>query len=339
MKHRIFKSKLFILLIAVIITLISTELFLSTFHPIDYMKPPGPIPNDTWHELLHRRSHIPGLSYELVPNKEKYSHGTMIRTNSYGMRDQEPFPLSDTSVCNIIVVGDSFTFGFGVSEQDTYPNILEELLGNDTTGGNIQVLNLGVGGYSIRDETIVIKYKGLKWKPKLIVIGYVLNDPEINPFQPLHNYYQKPHWWQYLNILRLIAKTKKKCDINRIGHGDYIRYLHAQNYKIWKSVLKAFNEIKSLTQKQNIPVILVIFPWTLPIPWKYYPFHDLHSQLTEAGRRNGFYVINLLETFTKYSPSDLMVSRADNHPTKFGHKLVAQVIYKTIMDNSLKICQ
>ncbi|NIM17578.1 MAG: hypothetical protein GTO45_36655 [Candidatus Aminicenantes bacterium] len=341
MKFRRFCNKLLLVVVGLVAAFIFAELILLIFFPVDHMKPPQTIPGDTWYELMHQRSSVPGLMYELAANKSKYMYGAMIHTNSQGMRDSEPLPLSDPSTCNIIAVGDSFTFGFGVAGEDTYPNVLEKLLVNDADYGNrtIQVLNLGVGGYSTRDETLVIKYKGLKWKPTLIIIGYALNDPEIEPFQPLHQYYQKPSWWQYLNTLRLIALVKIKWDITRIGKGDYLRYLHAKNHRSWESVLQSFNEIKSLAQKQNIPVLLLIFPLTRPVPWSQYRYRDLHFQIKEAGENSGFYVIDLLDIYSQYPPVHMMISPGDAHPSPFAHKITAMAVHKVIKENSLKICR
>ena len=133
------------------------------FNPVQYMLPPAPIPNDTWRELLHRSSSIPGLSYELVPNKEKFSKGATIKTNSHGMRDDEPLDRDLDSACTVLVIGDSYTFGFGVEGHETYANILEELLKNNAPNKAVQVLNMGVGGYSSRDEALVLKHKGMEW--------------------------------------------------------------------------------------------------------------------------------------------------------------------------------
>ncbi len=98
-------SKIVLVLVSTAAALIAGEVFLGTFYPVGYMKPPAPLPSDVWRELLHRRSSVPGLAYELVPNREKYSHGAMIRTNSYGMRDDEPLDAPNSSVCNVVGSG------------------------------------------------------------------------------------------------------------------------------------------------------------------------------------------------------------------------------------------
>ena len=57
-----------------------------------------------------------------------------VTTNSLGFRDEEVSPKTSL---RIVCVGDSVTFGWGVADPDTYPNLLEQELG-------IDVINTGV---------------------------------------------------------------------------------------------------------------------------------------------------------------------------------------------------
>ncbi len=319
-------------ILALLVTAILAELLLALIHPVQYRKPYEKLPEDVWRELLHKPSPIPGLAYELAPNRESYSHGALIRTNSFGMRDDEPHfkPNDDTSLHRIVVIGDSFTLGFGVSAESTYSNVLEKML---NFGDNLEVLNLGVGGYSTYDEALVLEHKGVLWNPDLVVIGYYLNDPEIDPVQPLHAYYSELWWWQHSNLLRLVVKLKNHWDVMTLGEGDYYRYLHAPRQRKWQSVLDAFNKIGTISQKHDIPVLVLIFPVATERPWAGYPYLDLHHQVTAAAKRNSLYVVDLYYNFSRYPPKKLTVSRTDNHPSKLGHQVAASAIYHWILTN------
>ena len=325
-------------MVSTTIAFFAVELMLAWLYPVSYMQPPEPVPADTWRELLHRSSAIPGLSYELVPDREKESKGVRIKTNSHGMRDDEPLEGSGDSACNILVLGDSYTFGFGVEGNETYSNVLEGLLKNDVSGKVVQVLNSGVGGYSSKDEALVLKSKGLKWNPKLIIVGYVLNDPEIEPVQPLHRYYQDERWWQYFNALRLVAKAKYDYDVKTLGGGNYLRYLHSRDGDKWKSVEAAFLDIQEVARKKDVPVLLVIFPMMKGVKWADYPYGDLQSQVASAGRESGFPTIDLTDVYSVHSQKVLMVAPDDAHPNALGHKLAAEAIYQMIQEHNLLAC-
>ena len=76
-----------------------------------------------------------------------------------------------------MAIGDSFTEGYNVENQHTWPKQLHKKL-----QGNVQVLNLGVHNYSLINYLMTIKYKLENLKPDLIVVGvYVLNDVKSYP--------------------------------------------------------------------------------------------------------------------------------------------------------------
>ena len=300
------------------------ELGLHLFFPIQYMKPATPSRNDVWRRMLHQRAYVPGLAYELAPHRVYFSRGALIHTNSYGMRDDEPQPRSDP-VHRIVVIGDSFTFGFGISGSETYGNQLERFLNEGYANKEFEVLNLGVGGYSSKDEVSSLYYKGIKWNPELIVLGYTLNDPEIDPIQPLYQYFHEPKWWQYSQVLRLFALSKRQVDILRLGNGDYFRYLHEHPEK-WSSVVESFRKIGSISKNKEIPVLVVIFPMIREEHGKY-PYRDLHRKVAHAAIQNDLQVLDLYDVFSNYAPSEVILGPPDPHPSEFGHQLAAKAIF------------
>ena len=72
-----------------------------------------------------------------------------------------------------------------------------------------------------------------------MIVGYHLNDPEIEPVQLLHAYFAEPSWWQYSNFLRLLALRKQNWAVARLGGGYYYRYLHADPQR-WFHVASSF---------------------------------------------------------------------------------------------------
>ncbi|KAA3642132.1 MAG: SGNH/GDSL hydrolase family protein [Chloroflexi bacterium] len=218
--------------------------------------------------------------------------------------------------------------------RSTYPNVLEGLLNQSLSELPFEVLNFGVSGYSTYDEALVIEHKVLQWQPDLIIVGYVLNDPEIDPVQPIHQHFQATEWWQHSNILRLAFEAKNAWDIERLGDGNYIRYLHAPEERKWSSVLDSFENIARLTNEREIPVLVVIFPrLSLAKTWSDYPFRDLHAQVASAANEQGFFVIDLYDEYSKHPSRDLRASKDNAHPGSFANQLAAQEIYNWLSDH------
>ncbi len=322
--------RLFLCLASVVFTLSLTELGLRYFRPVNYRRPPEGPP---WNKLLHQPSSIPGLAYEMAPNMEKVWDGVIIKTNSYGMRDHEPVPQKTDSLRRVVVFGDSYTFGLGVPAEQTYPKVLEKLLNQSTVSTNYQyeVLTFAVIGYSTQDEALLLKHKALAWDPDVVIIGYVLNDPEIEPIDNLHSYFDKPRWWQYSHLLRLVARVKHNREMKTLGGGDYYRYLHAEGQEKWMSVVRAFREIQDVTSRRGITVLVVIFPVAPLTQWAGYPYQGIHKQVADLARKNGFQAIDLYEVYSHYEPRDLRISPYDEHPTRLGHDLAARAIREKLL--------
>lgn len=309
------------------LSLVAAELFLRFFRPVEFRAPIAELPPAERDQLLFRRSASAGLLYDMKPNMQKIVDGAMIRTNSYGMRDHEPLPNETPALFRIVALGDSFTFGLGVPVEDAYPKVLEKLLnGTAPDGVRYEVLNLAVPGYSTRDEALALRYNGLQWRPKLVILGYCLNDPETRPLQPLDLYFHTPSWWEHFHVLRLFSLFEITLETKIYGGGDYYRYLHAPQRSDWQSVLAAFKDLHAMTVARGIPTVVVIFPINEVASWSEYRYQSLHEQVAAAARASSFGVVDLYTVYSQHDPRALKVAPGDHHPSKLGHRLAAQTI-------------
>lgn len=290
------------------------------------------------HTLVHQASSIPGLVYEMAPNRElRLTDGTLIKTNQYGMRDSEPSLQRTESPCRIAALGDSYTFGLKVLAEQAYPKVLERRLRQSAAGKDcpFEVLNFGTSGYSSWDEALMLRYRVVDFDPHVVILGYVLNDPEVDPIQPLHAYFLRRPWWQPYYLRRLVGKAEAIWDERHFGGGDYYVYLHAQGHRKWQSVVDAFSNIRDVTSPRGIKVLVVIFPEVTESfkgkPWSDYPYTAIHQQVSDLAVRNGFRVVDLLEAFSAYPSRDLTFSGADDHPNVAGHEVAARAIEKELL--------
>jgi lysophospholipase L1-like esterase len=302
--------------------LIVAEVLLRLFIPFNYLKPPQLLPRDVWRELVNQRSEIPGLDYELRANVEKLAQDAMVRTNSHGMRDRERSMEKRAGVFRIAVVGDSFTFGFGVENEAAYPSVLERLLNDSGSNDKYEVLNFGVGGYSTRDEALVVRHRIMQWNPDLIIIGYVSNDPETDPIQAPHAYFHKPAWWQHSHVLRLIARAKNVFDINYYGGGNYVKYLHHYPLK-WQTVVDGFRDMRQVASARNIKVVVAIFPLRT----------ETYEKVRAAAADAGLIPVGMNEGFSAHARNE--TSLPDGHPNNLGHRIAAQTIRDALMSYQL----
>ena len=184
--------------LSILATLFLIEVGLRLFRPVGYLSPVEEVPKSDKITLLVRGSPIPGAIYDLAPDIEKTVEGVTARTNHFGMRGHAPSENGIGSMIRIAAMGDSVTFGWAVEEQESWPAVLETQLNGapwDAARANhFEVLNFAVPGYNTAQEAALLRYKALEWKPQLVIVGYVLNDPEITPIDPLRRSFLRPEW-------------------------------------------------------------------------------------------------------------------------------------------------
>ncbi len=95
---------------------------------------------------------------------------THVRTNALGFREPRLPGPKPPGTRRIVVVGDSFTQGYGVEEHEAYPRVLEGLL------HGVEVINLGVPATCPLDYAANLEEVGRAYEPDLVLVGLMAND-------------------------------------------------------------------------------------------------------------------------------------------------------------------
>jgi len=96
-----------------------------------------------------------------------------LEINSHGLRGPEIPYAKPAGATRVLLLGDSFTEGFSVAEQDTVRSLLESHL--DETGPS-QVVNGGTTGYSTDQELLFYLEQGRRYEPDAVVLLLYYND-------------------------------------------------------------------------------------------------------------------------------------------------------------------
>lgn len=128
-----------------------------------------------------RLSSLPNVVYELRPNLHGVYDGRKFRSDRFGFRrDGEVQVAKPEGTLRIVGIGDSWMWGSGVDNGETYLDRLHELLSAD--GLHVEVINTGVWGYNARQQVATLRWKGLLFEPDVVVIGLCGNDREYTSF-------------------------------------------------------------------------------------------------------------------------------------------------------------
>lgn len=162
-------------LVSIIVTLLLLEMMVRFFMPQDLR-----FNFSQWDEYVGFVN-IPGV--EGVTIHQDYRMTVSI--NSKGLRDREADYVKANNTYRIGVFGDSFTFGEGVQNNETYPKLLEDLLNADEQlnvfGKKIEVLNFGIGKTGTSHQYALYRKEGKKYHLDLVIVGFfALNDFDDN---------------------------------------------------------------------------------------------------------------------------------------------------------------
>jgi len=138
-------------LVAVILTLLVCEIALR------YLYPQGgqPLIYDFDASLGHRMR----AGVDLVQVWDNHENVSRVRTNSLGLRGAEIPRAKAPGEERILVLGDSYAFGYGVGDEDTFAAVLERELNAEPGGRRVVVANAGVSSYGTAQE--LLRYREL----------------------------------------------------------------------------------------------------------------------------------------------------------------------------------
>lgn len=89
-------------------------------------------------------------------------------TDAAGLRE-DSIPPKDPDVFRIVVIGDSYVYGWGVNEVDRWTEKLQPLLARD--GRKIEVINAGAGGHSPLEYTQRAAFVIPELQPDLLLVS------------------------------------------------------------------------------------------------------------------------------------------------------------------------
>jgi lysophospholipase L1-like esterase len=133
-----------------------------------------------------------GLAFR--PNTEGWhtslrgEYSSYVKINNKGLRGREYDYDQGDNTYRILVLGDSFTAGLQVPEEQAFPKQLEALLQAEFPQTNFEVINAGVIGYGTDNQLAYFTGEGYKYQPDLVLLAFFTgNDITDNIWYSLYN--------------------------------------------------------------------------------------------------------------------------------------------------------
>ena len=261
------------------------ELFLAAFRPV-----PPSIEQNMYFEP------DPVTGFRIKPLSEGHFGTIPANANEHGHRDEAASLEKPAEVFRVLSLGDSFTVGSGVGQEEAYPEVLERLL-NETGGGQVEVINSGVGGWGPYQYAQYYEQRGSRFDPDLILVGFFIgNDAYDSRFQVSDLYTAvlgrrvqrsaaenpliglKVFFFERSHLVRLLAnKAPMESDLYRADCGEFSDFLlrierqRIPNHlkaRVDKDPLLARNVaeiVRIRDQASPVPVVVALIPDELQV--------------------------------------------------------------------------
>jgi len=306
------------------------------------------------------------LLWRLEPDTLFESPAGTTQINSVGLRESlEPSQEKHAKEKRIIVTGDSSIYGWGVRDNETYAIFLERELRSRLNGTRVEVINLGVPGYSTEQSIRLLDQVGWSYEPDLIVVSNLFSDCNIDAFQDrtafkmtsgegsvlwssrLYCSMYMP-WMRYqaglnqatnsilmpgiptgANAAVSLEKIDTLVDLSRVPLPDYL-----ENLDTMLSSARAHGAqmmLAPLAQEWDVGI------WNVPMPpptegqvLPWFPYRDAQAEWAEA---RGVGRVNFADVFAATDIPKAALFVDNMHPSPKGSKLMAAAVAEHIAEN------
>lgn len=236
------------------------------------------------------------------------------KRNSLGWNEREPGPKRAR---RILVLGDSYVEGAGVSKPERFTAQLEALYRADDLA--VEVLNAGACGMDTMDEALRLEESGDRVSPDLVVVGYCINDAE-GP-EPASKEPPSAMTTFFLRDLKSYAYYRF-WQIRFLFGPDYRETVggqHGSETEGWRRVRAGFDKFATWCRERGVRAVVIVFPLFAP---RAEHLRATMDKVVAEARSRGLEAWNTLDDFDGRW-SELAVSSHDAHPGPEAHRIIA----------------
>ncbi len=279
--------------------------------------------------------------------------GYHIRVNRHGHRGPEYPEKKPRGVFRILGLGDSFTFGWGVEEGQTFLRVLEKKLRAE--GYRVEILNAGVPAWHSVQSLHYLLKEGARFRPDLIVLSFFVDDVYDKKLEKLRSskraislrdeeaaLRQKKNsltrklrlynvWFNYRKIQRA---SKEHLRLNPYQDFEAERKTLPRDFekdpKLVEGLERVVSEWVKAREELKIPFIFSYIP---PGGALNAPAYQGHSrELKRVSREKNFPFLDVGSLFEKHpDPRKLYLHPRDQHMSAAGHALMGGALAELVL--------
>ena len=300
----------------------------------------------------------PVRRFTLIPSQTAFSYGAPARIDDRGFRVTTDPPSPPVGRADVLALGDSFTFGMGVTDAETWPALLQRRL-SEARGRTVDVVNAGTISYGVFQELDLLKGSGLATRPRVVIHALYWNDfmnasapkPGAPPVVDDNGYLAWDQLGRPRGILRRTTSTlmsssallfalrqavaSARAGTNSSYGSAYARFLEqGLTEEEWRPVEEFYVELKRLAAEHDFAVMAVVMPVSGIVAGREAP--ETHPYPRAARELLARLEIPHLDTFGLWSEradgGNLFLPQGeDSHLNPAGYRLVADAVAKAVL--------
>ncbi len=291
-------------------------------------------------EMLARAVYVKPWHLRLIEDQKAFKLKIKEGRDPYGLRMPAPLTPKASNTKRVLILGDSYTYGFGVLDDSAiFSSLLEAKLNAEflSQDEKVEVFNGGLSGSMTHQWLELLKKTKDDFKPDVILAVFFLRDgtrlgSRQNYFDPIRKEMETRNKDSFVyRHSYLFRAIKDRFDRLRISK-KYSKALHDSYFGDrtqtieWEKAKENILKIKSIGEEVHAKVALVVFPVLVELDQEY-PFKDICELIVNFGDEHHMPTHGLLPAFMDENAPDLWISSYDQHPNERGHKIAAESIF------------
>jgi len=283
------------------------------------------------------------LGWELQPGR--------LDHNAAGFRGREYDRAKPPGVWRIAVIGDSVTYGLGVTGAEAYASVLEARL-NSAGPGRIEVLNFGVPGFNPYQEYTLLTSRVQTFDPDLVIMTFTPDDVETSPVMInvggsmclLRNHFEgigllnNSLHWALFRASHLYRFLYKAAALMLAAKGQDFDAVYVQPDASWQNVLR----VAAWCREHGKQFLLVLSPFLLPHhpspdqplaqqeqSWQAY--QRAFDRIRQLAAENGIETFDLGPLYAAHAGQMKLKPEDHEHPNPRGHAWIAEALAPRVL--------
>ena len=306
---------------------------------------------------------VPGVEFLLVPGLERSTaypgapgeppRPVTYAINALGFRGPETTVAKPDGVLRLAILGDSFTYGTGADQDETWPGYLQERLDALLGAGRVEVLNWAVPAYNARQQVALLDRWAADFDPDLVVVCAYINDASGEARGAGGDRTERATPWEVRWIARLgltsgrldrgARKTPAQARATMLrersrlidvlawrAHGWLIGRVTVRNYvDDWSEgspglamVEEALTRARAIAEREGLDLHATMYPDLTGLDGGY-PFAEQHATFERLCAERGIPFHDVLPALAGEDPTQLRAHEHDKHPNAAANRRVA----------------